>query len=72
MVSSIVSTTIVTASMTATAVIGLIILLVARELADSSESPLFRLLSRHTAILSIPLLIVFVFIAIVETIKAIP
>jgi hypothetical protein len=71
MVSSIVSMTIVTASMTATAVIGLVILLVTRELADASESPLLRLLSRHTALFSMPLLIVFVFIAIMKTLQAI-
>ena len=71
MVCTVVTTTIATASISAIAVIGLIILLVARELADTSESPTLRLFNRHLIVAMIPLFLVFIFIVAVEVMQVI-
>ena len=73
MVSSIISTTIAWASTGAVAVVGLIIFLVARELADAGKESDMRLglISRHLAAFAVPLLIVFAFIVVMEVLEVI-
>ena len=73
MVSTVMSTTIAWASTGAVAVVGLIVFLVARELADASESPDIRLglLRRHLVAFAVPLLIVFAFIVVMEVLEVI-
>jgi uncharacterized membrane protein len=50
-------------------VVGLIILLVTKELADASERPALSILGRHIAVLATPLLIVFAFIVITVALR---
>ena len=69
MVSTVI-TTAITASAGGIAVIGLIVLLVTRELADASEQPAIQLFSRHLAVFAMPLLVAFAFIVIMEVLRA--
>lgn len=73
MVSTVITTTIAAASVAVAAVVGLVLLLVARELADAGESPDTRpgLLSRHLAAFAAPLLIVFAFIVVMKVLEAV-
>ncbi|MEE8471241.1 MAG: hypothetical protein V3S51_07925 [Dehalococcoidia bacterium] len=71
MVSTVVTLTTAAASVTAAAVVGLIIFLVVRELADASERRPLQLLSRYLGIYATPLLIAFAFIAIMEVVEVI-
>lgn len=62
--STVVTTTIASASASAAAVVGLIIFLVTRELANSSQKLSLKLFSNRLGVFAIPLLIVFAFISI--------
>ncbi len=62
--------TIASASATATAVVGLIIMLVARELLDASERPYLKLVASRLAVFAAPLLVFVLTVAIVEALKA--
>jgi hypothetical protein len=64
--------TIASASATAAAVVGLIIMLVARELLDASERPYLKLVARRLAVVAAPLLVFVLTVAIVEAVKAAP
>ena len=64
-------TTAIAASFTVAAVVGLITLLVVREVTDASKRPSLRLFGRHLAAFAIPLLIVVVFIVAVDVLKTI-
>ncbi len=64
-------TTAIAASITVAAVVGLITLLVVREVADASKRPSFRLFGRHLAAFSIPLLVVLVFIVVIQMLEII-
>lgn len=69
---SIVSSITTTAtSVTIAAVVGLILFLVVRELADASEKPSLQLLSRYLTLYAVPLLVSFVFIVIIEIVRVI-
>lgn len=71
MVTTVITATIASASATAVAVVGLIILLVTRELADASERPILRLFSRHIAVYVPSLLIAFAFIVVMRVLQVI-
>ena len=64
-------TTAIAASIGLVAVIGVIALLVVREVADASKRPALKLLGRHLVIFSIPLLVVVVFIVSMDVLKTI-
>ena len=64
-------TTAIAASITVAAVVGLITLLVVKEVADASKRPSLRLLGRHLAAFSIPLLVVLVFIVVIQMLEII-
>ncbi|GAG31088.1 unnamed protein product [marine sediment metagenome] len=64
-------TTAIAASITVAAVVGLITLLVVREVADASKRPVLKLLGRHLAAFSIPLLVVLVFVVIMHMLEII-
>jgi len=64
-------TTAIAASITVAAVVGLITLLVVKEVADASKRPSSRLLGRHLAAFSIPLLVVLVFIVVTQMLEII-
>ena len=65
MTTTLISTTIA-ASATIAAVVGLIIFLTIREIADAGETAVPRLLSAHLLTYSVPLLVAFAIIVIVE------
>ena len=73
MTSIVISTTIAWTSTAAVAMVGLIIFLIARELADARKESNTRmgLLSRHLAAFAVPLLIVFAFIVIMAVLEVI-
>jgi len=71
MLSTLVLNTTASASLAIVTVIGLILLLVARELTYTSEKPPLKLFSSNITIFAIPLLIVFAFIAIIDVLKAV-
>lgn len=71
MVSTVTTTTIAEASIGAAAVIGLITLLVIRELAAATAGSTLKLFTRHLTVAVIPLLIVFAFIVIIEVLELI-
>jgi len=73
MVSTVITTTVVAASVAVVAVVGLVLLLVAGELAGAGESPDTRpgLLSRHFVAFAAPLLIVFAFIVVMKVLQAV-
>ena len=64
-------TTAIAASITVAAVVGLITLLIVREVADASKRPSLRLLGRHLAAFSIPLLVVLVFTVVIQMLEII-
>ena len=64
-------TTAIAASIGLVAVVGLIALLVVREVADASKRPDLRLFGHHLAVFSIPLLVVLVFIVAIDVMKTI-
>ena len=64
-------TTAIAASITVAAVVGLITLLIVREVADSSKRPSLILLGRHLAAFSIPLLVVLVFTVVIQMLEII-
>lgn len=64
-------TTAIAASVGLVAVIGVIALLVVREVADASKRPALKLFGRHLAVFAIPLLVVVVFIVSMDVLKTI-
>ncbi|HXZ95404.1 MAG TPA: hypothetical protein VEG28_05820 [Dehalococcoidia bacterium] len=64
--------TIASTSATAAAVVGLIIMLVARELLDASERPHLKLIASRLAVFAAPLLVFVLTVIIVEAVKAAP
>jgi hypothetical protein len=60
MISTVVSSQAGTDSLTAVAVVGFIILLAIRELADTEEAEYFRVLSRNLMVFAGPMFVVFV------------
>jgi hypothetical protein len=71
MTSIVVSVTTAATSVTIAAVIGLIVFLVVRELADASGKPSLQLLSRYLTLYAVPLLVSFAFIVIIEIVRVI-
>ncbi len=71
MISSIISPAIATGSVNAAAVVGLIIFMVTRELAESSEKALALSLGRNLTIFTTSLLLLFLFIVVIESVRVI-
>ena len=64
-------TTTLAASISAVTVVGLIVFLIARELADASERPVVRLFCERIAVFLPPLLVAFAFIVIMKVLEVI-
>ena len=64
MVSTVIATIATSTAMSGVAVVGLIVILVARELVDTSKIPALQLLNRHLLVFAAPLLVAFPIIVI--------
>ncbi len=71
MISSIISPALATGSVTAAAVVGLIIFMVTRELAESSEKTLAISLGRNLTVFTTSLLLLFLFIVVIESVRVV-
>ena len=69
--SLVITTIAASTAMAGVAVAGLIILLVARELVDTSDKPTFQLLNRNLLVFATPLLVAFTIIVIMTLAKII-
>ncbi len=70
MISTVVTMTLAS-SLAVVLVVGLIIFLAARELADASDMPSLKLFSRYLSVYAAPLLVAFAFIVVMEVLRAI-
>ena len=60
-----------TASLTGAATVGLVVLLVARELADTGETEFLKVFRRNLMVFAMPLLVVFASIVVVACLRII-
>ncbi len=70
--SLVITTIAASTAMAGVAIAGLMILLAARELIDTSEKTTFQLLNRHIIVFAIPLLVAFAIIVIMILAKRLP
>lgn len=71
MISTVVSVHAGTASLTGAATVGLVVLLVARELAASGETDFLKVFCRNLMVFAAPLLVVFASIVVVACLRII-